>query len=1000
MNLTLRNLLLLLAACSFALFAACSGGEETDDGGTDTGEDVMDNTDTGDTGGTDVDEDTGGTCGEGQTSCVRSRDCEGSGLNNPVCEAGCCVEGAPPACVAHGDPCESGDQSTDQFLCSLNEDGTGECLARCQEFLADSTESEDCPRNSWCVPVDEAPAENPNLDGVCVPGDCTSIFGDDCADGTCLPIGNGASFCINAGTAGDGDECFANEGAECSSDDDCGANETCTGGACYSNDEICGAGLLCQSGECVTPCDLDDDTCEGDLSCVEVFDTTRDNRPGLCATPCDDFSAGQCPEGESCTPVTGRADLNAFICIEDSEEVGEPNGECNPDEDVACPEGYVCLNEGSEEEPTYRCAQWCDTTGGDDSDFSQCTGASAGAELIAATAYGTASAYTPLAADDYTVVGLADGSEVGSWDVTLEDGTVYTVLATFDDAGDVDAFVLVDSEDGDTLPATGARIVHASADGLVDLSLATLLLEDVAYTEMSGWFEVDTDDTVNAHVLATGTTTVAASFTELAFTEGVNYGVVVYGTTAGTGLATAVLAYDAATDDAPSAGNGLLSFFHGADGAGAVDVYVDCATADDASTCLTGDLVATGFGYGTQSDWFDLAAGTYTFNIVAAGADTSDLGVDDVIAEGVEVDVEDAAVTTVLIGSATDFVSYDFDDSAEAGTALANIVHLSSDAGNVDVIAETLDSVIDDLDYGDTIEGEEVSYMDFDDDTYVALVRASDAAFADLPLFISDDIVVELDSLYTLVATGSLTDDSFEILAFADDNTAPEAGNAHLRFIHAAVGAADVSLNAPGQAEFSCFPSAANGLGFCLEGCAPYPRQGEGNYERCEQEGATCRPFVATQSELVDIEGVCIGFTGSFEIGAPCETDFAFECDDFGLCADLDFNDTDEPVCKALCEPFSTGQCSDGAFCSPLFPLFGNQELGLCDELAQAGAHGDACTDQQIPCSEDGTLCLDLGQGLACTEVCRAGHPEDCETGTCRTGVFNPPIPTFMGVCI
>jgi hypothetical protein len=332
--------------CEGGVCVTDSSGSDT--GTTDTGTDTSGDTPTLDVGvGTDT---SPGECASG-IECVRTSDC--AGLENGQCIAECCVEGTPPvgdACSGHLDACTSDTQTTDDFFCDADE---GQCLQRCDFDTADDTQSADCPLNSYCL--SELTVEDPDaLNGVCIPGDCDSnIFDTDACDGTgsCFPVGNGASYCIEGGTAGEGDECNTITDSQPASD-------------------ICGPGMLCFQGECIVPCQTGEDGCD-DLDCVSAFDVTPRNRPGVCGTECPEFSGGSCGEGESCSIIPGRFGINAWMCIEvdpDATTVGA--GEDCSSASVECEGGTICI--GTDDVGGAECASICDPVGESDAEFASC----------------------------------------------------------------------------------------------------------------------------------------------------------------------------------------------------------------------------------------------------------------------------------------------------------------------------------------------------------------------------------------------------------------------------------------------------------------------------------------------------------------------------------------------------------------------------------------------------------------------------------------------------
>ncbi len=285
----------------------------------------------------------------GEAGCETALDCPGA-RGDYTCDraTNCCIE-VMEQCADDGQECSDDGQSTDRFICDT---AAGLCMRRCDASTADDTLSEDCSTGSWCFPVTQNEGET---EGVCLPGDCDSIFADEpCmvegAAGSCFPVGHGASFCIPAGVAGVGEDC--------------------------SGDVSCLSGLLCGPDQtCFEPCNVDDpavgNDC-GELDCVEALDNTANNPIGICGTACDRFSEGQCPDGEACEVMLGRGGLNGSLCTARPGTPVEDGETCS--DDIPCMEGSICLNSGTEAAPELTCTQLCDTTGDELGDLATCAG--------------------------------------------------------------------------------------------------------------------------------------------------------------------------------------------------------------------------------------------------------------------------------------------------------------------------------------------------------------------------------------------------------------------------------------------------------------------------------------------------------------------------------------------------------------------------------------------------------------------------------------------------
>ncbi len=322
-----------------------TGSSDTTPDDTGTADTTPADTGTTDTGTTDT-----GTTDTGTTaSCTTNAECVSRFGSTFACIAGLCTEvAANDPCAFDGQACtDPAAQETDTFLCVSDATGTGNvCRQFCDATTADETGSVDCPASSFCLDVGGLNVDG--LTGACIPGDCTTNIFDNAAcdgTGTCLPIGNGASFCISAGTA--------TLGTPCNLD---------TSDAPPASDS-CARGLLCSSNTCIEPCNRANGNadCTGGEVCLGAFDNTPRNRPGLCGRSCNAFSTGQCGFGQSCQALLGRAGVNVWACVD---EVAGPTyalGEvCDPT--ANCAEGSICIPDDVDAlgSPINRCVELCD----------------------------------------------------------------------------------------------------------------------------------------------------------------------------------------------------------------------------------------------------------------------------------------------------------------------------------------------------------------------------------------------------------------------------------------------------------------------------------------------------------------------------------------------------------------------------------------------------------------------------------------------------------------
>ncbi len=964
MQTNLRRFSFLAVMLGALAFVACGGDGE--------GSDVSTDDASTDGGGTDADAsadaggggDTDGDCASG-FSCRRTNDCAGSGLDFPTCIEGCCVAGDPPElpCAAHLDPCNSDTQTTADFFCDT---GAGQCFTKCDYDSADDTQSSDCPLNSYCL--SELTAVEPGeFNGACLPGDCDSnIFDPAACDevGTCRPIGNGASFCVEGGTAMEADPCNL---------------DTSTSQPASA---VCAPGLLCFRNECIVPCNRrnGDDDCEEGLECAGAFDTTPRNQPGVCASECGEFSAGECTDGV-CRAIFGRFGVNEWLCTEAPEEPLEDGADCSG-ADAECAEGMICASVTDTEQA---CMQTCHPLGEGDGIYSACPGgATAGAELIGATAYGEGSEYWSAAEGDYPVeMRDADsGAFVDGLELEVADGTVISaVLAGSADA--IETFVLEDLAPGDTLPDQGMRIVHASADlGEVDVWLRERIAEGTGAAESLTWLELTAGD----YELVGDVTTFAA---------GNAYYAVVNASAETEEIAPTLV------DDLGEGELGLR-YFNATHDTGALDIWVGCTGDDGTFADCDGDTaavegleedVATGPDFPAQTA-ADLEGASWY--VVAAGSDPADFVDEAVLAAGEYTGLSAGNLYQVTLHDRSGDVAAPVDAVVfpVAEDAFTIALHDLGDEPSLtlDMVSGPVEEAVE---YQDTSAGADSAYFAVEPGVYGFALDLGDETWWD-----TDVVEVAEDDLISIVVAGSAEGDEPTLTAFdlADDFESPEEGEGATRVVHAVVDGPAVTVNEPGAADVVCTPSRVDGFGFCQEACEPYPRREDYG---CDDDGTTCLPFVQRDDRPVLPLGFCSEDEGSAEAGEACANDgfLGGDCLDFAVCLDLD--DTGAATCLPLCEPFSIDACGDFGTCSGIPPLVGQLNFSFCLPDAQAGQIGDRCTEAGLPCAADNSICLDLGSGMACMAVCREGF-DDCAAfdQTCNTGGLNPDVvPTYMGLC-
>jgi hypothetical protein len=1009
-----RWLVCMLVAGTAVSMQACGDDGGDDNGGTTP--DVTDDTTPDTTPGGDTDAGPtpdGSTC---EDPCTRARDCEALG-DNFICESGCCVEDDTPVpCTRVGQECSEDGQSTDSFLCDT---GLGQCLQRCADALTESSEGGNCPprSNTFCFALnDPEPPIDPNtgdvLDGVCVPGDCSSQFGEDGApdttvcsgvtplgetvacgddDCTCNPVGNGASFCVTAGPGEVGDACLLESDADgnLTGADQCAGGLTCFRNVCV---QACNAGAdtSCTTEEETQFC-LEGGTCE----CQEVLDTSGDNEPGICAQACEPFSANECPTGATCTPSWGRFGLNDWLCTPNAATPIPAGGECDLDlgNFGQCAEGSICVAE-AEGSPGV-CTSLCDPRNPNSGALAACGGAAAGPEVVGDTAFGEASDYLTLAEGAYSYeLRSADGALLAPVAFTSTDGTASTAIAAIDDDGDLTIITVADVTATDTLPSTGLRGVHAAGGvGEVDVYLG-VGLSDVDYG--------------------------AAALLNIA--PGDSFGYIYAGDTtlgpidiAGVPGGTVVTAVALIVDGAPTvelvgpvaqtvaAGTSYIRPFHGAFGAPNVDIYVDCE--GGAAGCTTAAVEDLAYGdVSSLAGWVALPAGAHSVYVFAAG----DVPADDAPVATLTATLATGTFYTISafnVGGDVELVPFAHPNTVDADSAAAVAIHAAPAAGIVDIAVESATPVREGLSFAGVLGSADSAYVELAAGSYSLAIRAAGADPDSEPAIATGVFAVEADTLYTAVAAGTATSGLEAILV---TDSLPELGTDEgaLRLLHAAKGGPVVTLNEVGEAENACAPISIAGLGFCQEICEPFPRRPEGSYPGCDAAGDSCLPFYQRDDRAVEAIGQC-STPAAEDVASAGETCgnpgfLGGGCADFAVCLSETEEDT-EGTCSPLCDGFGEGTqvCGDGQSCNGVPLLLGNA-FGFCVETDQPGNVGDRCTESGTICGEDNTLCIEIAQGTAeCLGICREGFPGDCTAGTsCRTGVFGSQVPDFMGVCL
>lgn len=128
--------------------------------------------------------------------------------------------------------------------------------------------------------------------------------------------------------------------------------------------------------------------------------------------------------------------------------------------------------------------------------------------------------------------------------------------------------------------------------------------------------------------------------------------------------------------------------------------------------------------------------------------------------------------------------------SAQAGEAKLRVLHASPDAPNVDVYLDGA-KAIPNLAFGSITD-----YVTVPSGSHSVKVFPTSANGTGTPVIDVPSLTLDAGKTYTVAASGKL--DSITPVVLTDDNTAPAAGKAHVRFVHLSPDAPNVDIYAAG----------------------------------------------------------------------------------------------------------------------------------------------------------------------------------------------------------
>jgi hypothetical protein len=382
-------------------------------------------------------------------------------------------------------------------------------------------------------------------------------------------------------------------------------------------------------------------------------------------------------------------------------------------------------------------------------------------------------AYTPVPATTYDLEVRLAGTDT----IVLElDGlefmnkTVYTVFATGYATGGTPALNAILSEDAGE---ARVRVAHLSPDApAVDVWVdSVMVLENLAFEEVSS-YAILPADSYFIEVVPNGATTPVVISATLDLKPNMDYTVAAVNELAS--IEALVLEDD---NTLPMAGKAHVRFVHASPDAPAVDI-----------TLPDGTPIFSNIAFKEVGDYTPVAAGTYDLEVRPTGTDTSVLDL-----MGLEFDnkVVYTVFATGYAGGGTPALNAILVE--DAGEARVRVAHLSPDAPAVDILVDSV-KVIENLAF------EELSdYATLPIGSYFIEVVPSGST---TPVVISATLDLKANMDYTVAAVNELA--SIEALVLEDDNTLPDPGKAHVRFVHASPDAPAVDITLPdGTAIFS-----------------------------------------------------------------------------------------------------------------------------------------------------------------------------------------------------
>jgi hypothetical protein len=172
-----------------------------------------------------------------------------------------------------------------------------------------------------------------------------------------------------------------------------------------------------------------------------------------------------------------------------------------------------------------------------------------------------------------------------------------------------------------------------------------------------------------------------------------------------------------------------------------------------------GGAILSDVPFGVISDYLEVPGGTYTIEVVAAGADPAD----GAVIGPVDLEFGAGTMTTVAATNALEAIEAQVlvdDPNPQDGIAQVRVVHFSADAPAVDIALDGGDVVVENAEYPNA-----TGYLDLPEGEYDLEIRPTgteDVAF-DI-----DPLTLDGGNSFSVFAIGSLADGSFTVLPALD----------------------------------------------------------------------------------------------------------------------------------------------------------------------------------------------------------------------------------------